>query len=40
MPQEVRDVGKSERRLIMSRIGDEKIAPTRKRADFRRVAYR
>ena len=36
----VKDRGKSEGRFVMDRIGDETIAPTRKGADFRVVAYR
>lgn len=40
MLHEVKDAGESEWRLVIGRIGDETIAPTRKRADFRLVAYR
>jgi hypothetical protein len=40
LPQKVKDAGTSERRPVIGRIGDETIAPARKRADFRRVAYR
>lgn len=35
-----KDRGKSEGWSVMDRIGDETIAPTRKGADFRVVAYR
>ena len=40
MPMEVKDRGKSECWLVMSQIGDEKIALTRKGADFRVVVCR
>ena len=40
MLQWVEDDGKSERLTVMVGIGDETIAPTRKRADFHLVTLR
>lgn len=40
LPLRVEDRGESEGFPVMGRIGDETIAPTRKSADFRVVAYR
>lgn len=40
MPMWVKDRGESECSLVIGEIGDETIAPTRKGADFRVVAYR
>jgi hypothetical protein len=40
MPVRVEDRGESEGFPVMGRIGDAMIAPTRKGADFRVVAYR
>ena len=40
MLQWVEDDGKSERLIVMVGIGDETIAPTRKRADFHLVTLR
>lgn len=40
MAQQVEDDGKSECLTVMVGIGDEKIAPTRKRADFHLVICR
>jgi hypothetical protein len=39
MPQTAEDAGTSERRPVIGRVGDEPIAPARKRTEFRRVAY-
>ena len=40
IPKQVEEDGKSECLSVMEGIGDETIAPTRKRADFHLVIYR
>ena len=40
MGKRVKDETKSERRIVMTRIGDETIAPRRKPADLSLVTHR
>ena len=40
MAERVKECGESEGHPVMGWIGDETIAPIRKDADFRMVAYR